>query len=218
MYTLYYQPGTRTTAAELVLEEAGLVYETKNVDITKNEHLDVDYLAINPRGTVPALVAEGRTIACETIAIMLYLCDHHDLAHLAPSPRDDNRGPLIDWLTYHATEVQEPVKRYFYAHRHAADDAGIEGVRRQARRLFNARWRLVDNHLRDNGPYHLGEQFSIVDLYLLVTGSFSFSMEDGDYPAIRRCTELVAQRPKVSPLYDRHLDGLRQIEKAGVPD
>ena len=217
MYTLHTQVGTRATAAELVLHEGDLSYELRHLDITSDEHRSAEFLAVNPRGTVPALVTDGRTVACETIAIMMYLCDRHRLEHLAPAPEDESRGVMIDWITYHATEVQEPIKRYFYAHRHGGTEQVIQDVRDRARLLFNERWQLVENHLRDGGPFHLGDRFSIVDLYLLVTGSFSTPVEDQEYPAIKRCIDLTASRPKVADIYAKHLEGLRNIVETGVP-
>ena len=131
MYTLYCYPGSRATAAHMVLAEGALDYQIRHVDFVHDEHRTPEYLAINPRATIPALVVDDGTVICETIAIMLYLSDKHALAlapsvtdsmrgvpddgitfaqmlALAPSVTDSMRGPLLDWLVYHAVEVQEP--------------------------------------------------------------------------------------------------------------
>ena len=109
------------------------------------------FLEINPRGTIPALVCEDGVVVCETIAIMLYLSDKHELRELAPGPTERDRGALLDWLTYHAVEVQEPVKRSFYAHRHARSPEEEAEVRERADALFLERWRLVEQHLQASG-------------------------------------------------------------------
>ena len=100
----------------MVLAETGLRYELRQIDITANEHRTPEFFAINPRGTIPVLVDDNGATICETIAIMLYLADKHALEHLAPVPTDPLRATLLDWLVYHAAEVQEPVKRSYYAH------------------------------------------------------------------------------------------------------
>ena len=155
MYTLYCFDGTRATAAQMTLAEAGLSFERKTVDITAGAH---------------------RTV-----------------------------------------EVQEPVKRSYYPHRYAvrADDVGA--VRRNANQVFTQRWQLVEAHLRDNGPYHLGLRFSLADIYLLVTSTYSRDLASGEFPAIERCVQCTAERPQVAPILDDHLAGLAHIGEIGVP-
>ena len=59
MYTLYHQDGTRSGAALLVLEEGGLEYDLRHIDITADEHRSEDFLAVNPRGLIPTLVTDS---------------------------------------------------------------------------------------------------------------------------------------------------------------
>ena len=217
MYTLYRYPGSRATAAHMTLAEAELPYELRDIDFTAYEHRTPEFLAINPRGTVPALVDENATVVCETIAILLYLADRHRLADLAPGPADPQRGPLLDWLVYHAVEVQEPVKRSFFAHRHADSPEEEVAVRKRADATFTERWELVENHLRGAGPFHLGQRFSIVDIYLLVTGTYSRDLACGDFPAIDECMRRTAERPRIAPILEEHLSGLDRIIDIGVP-
>ena len=96
-----------------------------------------------------------------------------------------------------------------------ADDVGA--VRRNANQVFTQRWRLVEAHLRDNGPYHLGLRFSLADIYLLVTSTYSRDLASGEYPAIERCVQCTAERPQVAPILDDHLAGLAHIGEIGVP-
>ena len=217
MYTLYCGSGTRATAAHMVLAEAELPHQLRQIDITSDEHRTAEYLAINPRATVPALVDEQGTIVCETIAIMLYLSDKHGLESLAPALADPQRGRLLDWLVYHAVEVQEPVKRSFFAHRYADHPDDEIAVRKRANDLFTQRWQLVEDHLRNPGPFHLGERFSLVDIYLLVTSTYSKELAEGDFPAIEECVRRTAERPRIAPVLVDHLAGLRRITEIGLP-
>ena len=217
MYTLYCLPGSRATAARMVLAEGELPHELRNIDITRDEHRSPEYLALNPRGTIPALSDEHGNVVCETIAIMLYLADRHCLRHLSPPPDDPQRGAMLDWLVYHAVEVQEPVKRSFYAHRHAQRPEEQVEVRERANATFNARWRLVEDHLREAGPFHLGARFSLGDIYLLVTASFSRPLARGSFPAIEECIRRSAERPRIAPVFEEHLAGLERIVEIGVP-
>jgi glutathione S-transferase len=56
----------------LALELKGLAYETRVLQISKNEQKAPEFLAINPRGRVPAL-RDGDTVVCESLAILAYL-------------------------------------------------------------------------------------------------------------------------------------------------
>ena len=217
MYMLYCLDGSRATAAHMVLAEAGLPYEKRAVDITADEHQSSWFLSINPRGTIPVLVDDHGCVVCETIAIMVYLCDRHSVEHLAPGPTDPQRGVMLDWLAYHATEVQEPVKRSFYAHRYTLRAGDTEAIRKRAGDLFTQRWALVEDHLAQAGPYHLGERFSLPDIYLLVTSTYSKDLARGEFPAIDECVRRTASRQRIAPILDAHLRGLDRIAAVGVP-
>ena len=229
MYTLYHQDGTRSGAALLVLEEGGLDYDLRHIDITADEHRSENFLAVNPRGLIPTLVTDSGEIICETAAIMMYLADRHRLAELAPLPEEPGRGVLHDWLFYHVGEVQEAGKRQAYANRYSTDPADIPRIRAKAQETLLGRWRIVDQHLADNGPYHLGARFSLVDLYLLITAAWLHIGDDRvggldtdlrlvNLPAVKRCYELVAARPRCAPVLDAHLKGLREILDGSLPE
>ena len=222
MYTLFHQDGTRSTAALLALEEGGLDYEIREVDIANDGHRDPEFLALNPRGLIPALVTETGEVISETAAIMLYLADHHRLTDLAPLPDEPGRGALHDWLFYHVGEVQAAGKCAGYPHRYSTDPADAPRIREQAHRTWLERWQIVDRHLAEHGPYHLGERFSLVDLYLVMTAVwFRWRVHPIDLdslPAVKRCYELVAARPKSAPIVERHIKGLDNLTGRGLPD
>ena len=229
MYTLYHQDGTRSGAALLVLEEGGLEYDLRHVDITAGEHRSERFLAVNPRGLIPTLVTDSGEVISETAAIMMYLADRHRLTELAPLPDEAGRGVLHDWLYYHVGEVQEAGKRQAYAHRYSTDPADIPRIRARAKEALLGRWGIVDRHLAAHGPYHLGSRFSLVDLYLSITAAW---LQMGDertggpdpesdlksLPTVKRCYELVVARPKCAPVLEAHLEGLREILKDSLPE
>ena len=79
----FYSPGSCALATHLTLAEAGADYEAIRLDFAADEQQGVEYLAINPKGRVPALVTD-RGILTETPAILLYLAQTHPHAELAP--------------------------------------------------------------------------------------------------------------------------------------
>ena len=92
MYTLYHQDGTRSGAALLVLEEGGLDYDLRHIDITVDEHRSEGFLAVNPRGLIPTLVTDTGEVVCETAAIMMYLADRHGWRNSRHCPTNRGEG------------------------------------------------------------------------------------------------------------------------------
>ena len=77
------------------------------------------------------------------------------------------------------------------------------------------RLQVMEGRLRDKGPYHLGERFSLVDLTLCHwTAPFEERGLLSDCPALRRCLELVTARPKLRLLFKRQ--STRNLEYAGM--
>src|SRR5690348_15931525 len=83
MLTLYFAQGTCALASHIALEDSGTPYETKRVDFGKNAQQSPDYLAINPKGRVPAL-ATPQGILTESPAILVYIAQSFPKANLAP--------------------------------------------------------------------------------------------------------------------------------------
>src|SRR5690349_11792053 len=91
MYILYGGDFTRAPLVQWVLEEGGLAYELRKVNILKGEHRAPEFLAINPAGLVPVLITPEGEVLHEVAALMVYLADRHQLAGLAPAMTDPRR-------------------------------------------------------------------------------------------------------------------------------
>ena len=83
--------------------------------------------------------------------------------------------------------------------------------------MISHRRAIFEDHLAQAGPYHLGERFSLPDIYLLVTSTFSKDLARGEFPAIDECVRRTASRQRIVPILDDHLRGLDRIAAAGVP-
>ncbi|MEO8113208.1 MAG: glutathione S-transferase family protein, partial [Phenylobacterium sp.] len=105
--TLYHSPGSRAFTAYWLLEELGVPFDVKTVDIRKGEQKAAAYLKVNPAGKVPAL-ADGEVVVSETPAIGIYLADRYGYGTLAPRIEDAQRGAYLKWMVF-ATAVVDPV-------------------------------------------------------------------------------------------------------------
>ena len=83
MLRLFYAPSTCALASHIALQEAGADYETVRLDFGSNDQHKPEYLAINPKGRVPAL-ATDRGILTETPPILIFVAQSFPQSHLAP--------------------------------------------------------------------------------------------------------------------------------------
>ena len=83
MLTLYYAAHTCSLATHIVLEEVGADYSTVRVDFARTQQQSPEYLKINPKGRVPALITD-RGILTETPAMLAFVAQSFSKAALAP--------------------------------------------------------------------------------------------------------------------------------------
>lgn len=103
---LYHHPYTRASGTVWMLEEVGVAYELKFVDVMAGEQKAPEILALNPMGKLPLLTDDG-VVVTESAAIGLYLADRYAPGRLAPALDDRARGTYLRWSLF-APSVIEP--------------------------------------------------------------------------------------------------------------
>ncbi len=86
--TLYHFPGGCSRVTMTALEQAGADYEDEMINLMKGAHMQPEYQAINPRGKIPALLADGQLLS-ENAAILLWINMTFPDAGLLPKARND---------------------------------------------------------------------------------------------------------------------------------
>ncbi len=204
MYVLYGGCFTRAFMVEMVMAEGDIAYELRDVDIVEQAHRSAEFLAINPAGYVPALVTTDGVVLHETPAINLYLAERHALTHLAPRTDEPERGAFLSGLFFLAGDLEPVLKRYFYPQRFVMRDEDTQAMKTRSFDLALERFGVIEQQLTSAGPYYLGARFSLVDLTLVYwTASLPLGDALAPYPAIRRCAELVMDRPKLRGMFDQ---------------
>ncbi len=151
---LYHHPYTRAAGVVWMLEELGLPYELKFVDISQSQQSTPEFRAKNPMGKLPTLI-DGDVTVTESSAIGMYLADRYSYGNLAPKIDDPARAAYLRWIAF-APAVIEPG---CYAH-----------VSKWDYRPGQAGWGTYENMLASieeaigNGPWLLGEKFSMADM------------------------------------------------------
>ncbi|MCA0922526.1 glutathione S-transferase family protein [Pseudooceanicola nanhaiensis] len=85
MITLFHSPGSCSNGLLLLLEEVGADYEVEVLPIIEGAHRTESYLALNPKGKIPALRLDDGTVLTEFQSIAQYIVDTHPEAGLAPA-------------------------------------------------------------------------------------------------------------------------------------
>ncbi len=105
---LFYKAGACSLSPHIVLREAGLDFTAEKVDLAqKKTESGADYLAINPKGQVPALLLDDGSLLTEGVAIVQYLADRVPDRNLIPAAGTLSRYHAIEWLNYIATELHK---------------------------------------------------------------------------------------------------------------
>ena len=189
---LFIKPGACSLSPHIVLEELGLPYETEVVDLArKTTASGLDFLAINPKGYVPALLLDGGELLTEGPAIVQYLADLAPEKRLAPANGSAARYQLQSWLTFIGTELHKSFSPFF-------NPKAPQEWKDIARANLERRLAYTAQQL-ENQDYLLGSDFSVADAYLFtVLGWAKFIKLDlGAWPALVAYQARVAARPAV---------------------
>ncbi len=145
-----------------LLEEMGLEYRLRDVDLLAGVENDAEFMAINPSGFIPA-IRDGDVTMVESIAIMEYLLARHGPSPLAPDARDAAFPAYQQFL--HLGEAGLAASVYFVsgARNIAPPDQRDNWSARQAMSVFTTRLALVTAQLA-RGPYMAGEAFTAADI------------------------------------------------------
>lgn len=189
---LYFFQGACSFAVHVILRELGLTFDLDRVDsATKKTQSGDDFLAINPKGYVPALQLDSGEVLTEVTAILQYLADQHPGAGLAPAPGTLERARLHEWLGYTSTELHKSFSVLFNPKAPPEFKAIVkEGIEK--------RLGWVAEQIGEK-KFLMGDSFTIADAYFsTVIGWSKFTGIDlSQWPTLTRYMEGVGARESV---------------------
>jgi GST-like protein len=182
--------------ALIALEELGLPYRTRWVDIGKGEQLTPEYLAINANNKIPAIVAsdgpnQTQGTVFESGAVVVCLAENTGRR----LPKEGAaRYEALEWVFFNAAGPGPMLGQLGYFSKFAPEKVplAIERFTKEAERLF----RVLDKRLAE-APYLAGE-FSIADIMNMTwpRGARSFlGMDLGAHPHLTRWLDVLERRP-----------------------
>jgi glutathione S-transferase len=189
---LYYSPGACSLSPHIALLEAGLPYDLVKVDLRakKIENGD-DYLKVNPKGQVPALVLDNGELLTEGPVIVQLIADKAAGKNLAPSRDSAERYKLQEWLNYITGELHKNFGPMF-----------SPVLADEAKAFFKDRvmgkFKYVDSVLAGR-DYLMGKQFTVADGYLftMLTWADRMKFDLSAMPNLLAYKARIAARPKV---------------------
>ena len=195
MLTLYTSSGSCSRASHIALEESGLDFEVRLLDFSKSEQREPDYLAINPKGRVPAL-ATGQGVLTESPAILAHIAALAPAGLLAPTdPFAFARMQAFN--LYLATTIH-------VAHAHGrraarwSDDAAAQATM-AAKVTQNMRdgFALIEADL--TGDWVMGAGYTVADPYLFTFAGWleTDGVDIAEFPRVQAHFERMQARPAV---------------------
>ena len=189
---LYYAPGACSQAPHIVLREARLPFDLVKTDIRAKRTEDGrDYREVNPKGAVPALQLDGGVVLTENAAILQYAGDLAPESGLLPPLGDFDRYRVIEWLNYVATEMHKGFGPLW-------NPTSTDELKETTRTLLGAKFDYLQQRIGD-GPYLLGERFTLPDAYLFVVLNWTriHQIDLSRWPGLTAFVKRVAERPAV---------------------
>lgn len=177
----------------LLLEELGVPYNLKMINISKGEQSTPEYLKINPNGKIPALV-DGDVTIFESVAILIYLAEKYKKFLPSDGPA---RYETLQWALFQAAGVGPMMGQYGHFKVFAKEKVpyAIERFGNEAQRLMGVLEKQLSTH-----PYLAGEQYSIADIttWPWIRGYQLFYKEPIDatkFPNLMRWFKEIEKRP-----------------------
>jgi glutathione S-transferase len=189
---LYFTPGTCSLAPHIVAREAGADIELVKVDLaSKLTEQGDDYRAVNPKGSVPALVLDDGSVLTEAAVVIQYLADGAPESGLIPPAGTFDRYIAQQWLNYVATELHKGFGPLWHKETPAE-------MRRIVKEQLAAKFGFLDQELAKR-PFLTGHSFGVADAYAFTILGWAkyMAIDLGRWPNLTAFLARIEARPKV---------------------
>jgi glutathione S-transferase len=205
MLKLYGAPPTRALRVIWLLNELGVKYEMRPVDILAGETRGEEFRTLNPAAKVPVLV-DGDIVLTESAAIQLYLAERHPESRFIPDTVDA-RAQMYRWIFFLVTEIEQPLWRIarhtvlYPEERRLPEDIDL------ARQEGKAMVAVLERHMIDR-QFIVGDRLSVVDFNAAYT--LDWANEEkmlADAPRLKEYVKTMYSRPTAPPTIAQALAG-----------
>ena len=197
MITLYYAAHTCSLASHIALEDAGADYSTVRISFADDEQRKPEYLAVNPKGRVPALVTD-RGILTETPAMLAFIAQSFPQARLAPLDDPFRFAQLQAFNSYLCSTLHVAHAHRMRGYRWANDAAAIASMQRKVPESVGACYELIEQNML-GAPWVMGDSYTICDPYLFTIAQWleADGVDPSRFPKVRDHRRRMSERTEV---------------------
>ncbi len=197
MLTLYYAPHTCALASHIALEEAGATYDSVRLSFKSEDQRKPDYLKINPKGRVPALVTD-RGVITETPALLIYIAQTFPAARLAPLDDPYALAKVQAFNSYLCSTVHVAHAHRMRGSRWADEPEAHLAMQRKVPQAVGDGVALIEREMFE-GPWVMGEDYTVCDAYLFTLSQWlaGDGVDINATPKIADHFRRVGERPAV---------------------
>jgi glutathione S-transferase len=205
MLTLYYSPGACSMASHIALEETGEPYGAKETSLATNDHKTPEYLAINPRGKVPALDVDGEVIT-ENTAILSYIGRRFPKTKMLPeNPLEQAR--CISQMAWFSNTPHISQRGIMRPYRFSSIEANYDDVKETMRKNFWSDLQELEQFIGGK-DWVLGKNYTMADPYSLVFYRWGVraGLPMNELRAFTKIKDRLLERPAVRTVLKRERD------------
>jgi glutathione S-transferase len=205
MLTLYYAAHTCSLASHIALEDAAADYSTVRISFAADEQRKPEYLAVNPKGRVPALVTD-RGILTETPAMLAFIAQSFPQARLAPLEDPFLFAQVQAFNSYLCSTMHVAHSHRMRGYRWADDAGAIEAMQRKVPQSVTACCELIEDKML-GVPWVMGETYTICDPYLFTMAQWleADGVDTSRFPKLMDHRRRMSERPQVQKAISQEL-------------
>ena len=194
MLELFYAPATCALASHIALIDAGAAYQLRRVNFAEGEQRSPEYLAVNPKGRVPALVTPQGTLT-ETPALLAFIAQSFPQKSLAPLDDAFAFAELQAFNSYLCSTVHVAHAHRMRGYRWASEDSSFADMKRMIPKTVGDAFALIEKELL-RGPWVMGDAYTIADPYLFTLAQWL----EGDGVDLARLPRVTEYRARMAAL------------------
>lgn len=164
MFTLYFAPHTCALATHIALIDADAPYKLRRIDFASTQQRSSDFLAVNPKGRVPALVTD-RGVLTETPATLAFVAQAFPDRKLAPLDDPFAFAKVQAFNSYLCSSLHVAHAHRMRGYRWASEQSSFEDMQRMVPKSVGDGFDLVEREM-PRGPWVMGDVYTIADPYL----------------------------------------------------
>jgi len=195
---LYYSPGACSLSPHIALLEAGLPYDLVKVDLrAKKLEGGDDFLAVNPKGQVPALGLDNGKLVTEGPVIVQVIADKAADKNLAPARDSEERYEFLEVLNFLTSELHKNFSPLF-------NPTFSDEVKGFFRDRLTGKFKYLDGRLAGR-DYLMGQQFTVADGYLftMLRWADAHKLDLSAFKNLMAYKDRVTARPKVQEALEK---------------